>query len=1047
MEKSYYVKRGQESLFKILKENAKRKGSEECYNFFCYENNEKSNITITRNELLERSINVARIMKNNNIQKGDNVIIFSTQTLDNVLSAFASVYCGVVFTIIPPPIDEGKKMRFISVLSSCKAKHILCNASIKNLMGDSIEGVNLINVEEDIAFNSIDFSPENIDYDDVIYLQYTSGSTSVPKGVEVTYGNLISDINLCYENYKAERMFSFLPFFHNMGLVYSLFAPGITLDFVSGIMSPKAFLEKPSRWIENLSEFKAEMTAIPHSIIESYSKIVPPNLLNNIDLSNLKSIHDGSEVVNYSGLINFAKAYEKFGMNVDKFITGYGLAETTCAISSGFCTYDNVLSIDFNEYQKGKLKIVNRGDKNSMDLVSGGKIIPETKVIIVNPETNMLTKENEFGEILVQGPIVAKGYYNNEEATNSTFKARIEGVEGEFVRTGDLGIVINNHVYITGRVKELIIINGNNILPNDIVVKLKEKIPCLDYGTLVPFSVQKDGKERLILLIEFKEEVLVNINKEELCNEINKVIYEYFEVSPYDIGILKEGEIVKADNGKVSIMKTRSKYIKSGILNKKEDIEDDFSGNETMNKLVVLIKENLDYKVRIKDNLLNIGMDSLAIVELSAIIEDNFKVSVPVSVIFEKPTIEFIGNYIDKSLKGEDLTNIFQDKSYMKDACKLDQFITFERYTEENPLMENVFVTGTTGFVGAYLVYNLMERSKAIVYCHVRAKDKPSGFNRIKENMQYYKLWKEDYEKRIVPVIGSVDKVNLGIEEEEYNILTKKIDTVYHNGAILNFIYPFNRLSDTNVFGTKESIAFASKGKNKFYNYVSSYSVFDNPAYFGKTILEDDELLAYSGYYLPYSETKWVSEKIIHLARKKGLRACIYRPGEITGDNKNGIWKYGDSVSRTVKDIFTNKKYADTDLNMHMTQVDYIASAMIEISKKGINYGKAYNLLNPEVIAYRSLGEMIKECGFETEKISYDNWKNNLFNSGNEHPLKLLESLFKIKKKPSEAIENRYGKFEAKLDCTNTINALKETDINCPLITVDLMKKYIKNFI
>ena len=1052
MKEKYYLKNGQDTLYEIVKENAEKKGSEECYSFYDFSNNEKKIIPLTRRELFSRSVEAAKIIRSNNIKKGDNVIIFSTQTVDNVIAAFASVYCGIVFTIIPPPIDESKKMRFISVLNSCKAKYILCNGLIKKKLADSLKSIKLINIEEESDSKDI-FVPERIGVDDVIYLQYSSGSTSAPKGVEITYGNLISNINACYDNYKARRTFTWVPFFHNMGLVYSLFGPGINENFVAGIMSPAAFIEKPSRWIEGLSEYKAEMTSIPHSVIESYPKIVPAKSLKNIDLSNLRSIQDGSEIVNYSGMKRFAKEYEEFGMKLEKFFTGYGLAESTCAIATGFCTSENVINIDFNEYQKGKLVLVDNEGEGTIQFVSGGRIVPHTTVKIVNPETCEICKDNEFGEIWIQGPSVAKGYYMNEKATIETFKGTIEGIPGEFLRTGDLGIVINNHLYITGRAKELIIINGNNILPNDINLKLKEKINILNYSTIVPFSIEKEGKEKLIVLIELPEQIIKKIDIAEITNEINNVIFEYFEVSPYDVGILKDGELIKSDNGKVSILKSREKYLdgKFNFINSRGQEEEIAcaEGNltETELELITLIKEKLDYKVRPKDNLLSLGMDSLAVVELATIIEDRFNVVIPVSVIFEKPQINFIALYIEKSLNGEDLSNLYSDKSYLIEACKLDESITFSKYSEEKPLMKNVLITGTTGFVGAYLIYNIMERSKANAYCHVRAKSKEHGFSRIKENMKYYKLWDDNYEKRIFPIVGSVDKPKLGIEDNEYEFLCEKIDTVYHNGAILNFIYPFSRLKDTNVFGTVESIKFAATGRVKYYNYVSSYSVFDNPSYFDKEIFEDDELNAYEGYYLPYSETKWVCEKIIQIARERGLKACVYRPGEITGDSKNGIWKYSDSVSRTIKDIMINKKYADIDMNIHMTQVDYIASAIIEISKQGNTYGKAYNLLNNKIISYKELADIMKKCGYDLKMITYEEWKENLFNSGNEHPLKLLESLFKVTKKSNESMEKRYGKLEARLDCSNTKNALRGTDIECKPIDMELIQKYIKNFI
>ena len=699
--------------------------------------------------------------------------------------------------------------------------------------------------------------------------------------------------------------------------------------------------------------------------------------------------------------------------------------------------------------------LVDEIHRNKMQFISGGKILDHTNVKIVNPDTNEICEDDEFGEIWIQGVTVANGYHANEVGSKETFNGELKSHEGYYLRTGDLGIIKGDHIFITGRAKELIIINGNNILPNDIVSKIRESIPLLEYASIVPFSVFQEGKEKLIIILEIPDKIINSISIPSIAQEISASVYEFFDISPYDIAVIKGGTLPKADNGKVSLLAARQGYIDNNLeliysretKNTKEIACDVVKmETETEEILFEIIKDELSYKAKRDDNLLKMGMDSLEVVELATIIDNKFSVNIPVGFIFENPTIEFLGTYIDKSLRGENLSEFSKDKSYLYDECKLDEEITFKPYKDSNPKMENVLVTGTTGFVGAYLLYNILKQSEATIYCHVRAKDEEQGYNRIKENMEYYKLWNEEYSQRIIPVIGSADRPLMGIEPALYKVLTKIIDTVFHNGAILNFIYPYNRLKDTNVYGTVESIRFASINKSKYYNYVSSYSVFDNPKYFGERILEDNKLEDCRGYFLSYSETKWVSEKIIGIARERGLKAAIHRPGEITGANDTGIWKYSDSVTRTIKSIMDSKLYVNVDLKFHMTQVDYIAKAMVAIAKQGSSYGRAFNLLNPISITLSQLGEMIGTCGYETTAIGYEEWRENLFKSGNEHPLKLLESLFRVEKEPGEDLTSRYGERAAILDTSNTVKALEGTGIVCEPMNIDLIRKYIKNF-
>ncbi|CDM69395.1 hypothetical protein CM240_2252 [Clostridium bornimense] len=1063
----YYIQSNQENFYDLLSSNSMEQN--QCFTFFHYNDDKKIEVKLTRSDLLKKSLDIAAKLKNSGIKKGDKVVILSTQTVDNVLSVVGAMLAGAIFTIIPPPIDPSKMERFISVVKSCNPKFLLCGNLLENkakeILGalkkkvevaEIFSNLEVINVEK--CEKRENFIPEKIELDDIIYIQYSSGSTSAPKGVLISYGNLISAINCSVEPLGVERIFGWVPFFHNLGLVYLIFTPIIKPEFTIGIMSPSDFLEKPSRWIENLSEFKADSTLAPNSVYESYPKLVPANKLEGIDLSNLKLLLNGSEIVTYSSMKQFADEYKDFGINLYDFLVGYGLAEVTCG-ATGVCNFcdEQILDIDFDQYQNGKLVLANENTKNKIEFIGNGYTIKHHKIIAVNPDTLEECKEDEFGELWIEGPAVAKGYYNNPKATEETFYSKLKGQEGDFLRTGDFGIVKDGYIYITGRMKELIIINGNNILPNDIVVKLTEKMPALKYANIVPFSIVKEEKERLVLAFELPEVLRNSIEFSNIVDMANKCVLEYFEVSPYEICLVESGALPKSDNGKVSIAKTAKLYEenKLNIANSsrgnneceyKKNIEYNTDTEKTLGKIIT---KEFDYNANIGDNLLNMGMDSLEVIQLTTKIEEIFNVTVPVSFVFENPTIKEIGKYIDRTLAGEDITDLEKDKSYLYDEVKLDENIKPGKYENDAPEMKNVFITGTTGFVGAYLIHSLLSETEARLYCHVRAKSEEDALKRIKYNMEYYHLWKEEYREFITPVIGSLDKPLLGIDEEKYKILTETIDTVYHNGALLNFIYPYERLKNTNVGGTIKTLEFACTGKPKYYNYVSSYSVFDNPSHFGKVAMEDDPLDSCIGYYLSYSETKWVCEKIVNLAREAGLRAAIYRPGEITGANDTGIWKLSDSISRTFKSILQTKVYPNIDLKIHMTQVDYIAEAIVKISKQGDAYGKAYNLMNSVYVSISELGRIINKCGYEAKPLSYEEWKENLFNSGNEHPLKLLESLFRItKKNEKEEFVNRYGKMSPTyFDTTNTDKALEGTGLSCEPMNEALIEKYIKNFI
>lgn len=1054
----YSIGKNQENFYELLKKNTLLEDGDACFTFYKFEGEVRKKITLTRKELLDRSLSIAKMLKDRGARKGDRVVVLSTQTADNVLSIAASLLAGTVFTIIPPPVDSNKMLRFKSVIESCEPSFILCGSLLEEKLKGIVAAlsheekyskllskIQIVNVEK--CVDSDGFIPEKLGLDDTIYIQYTSGSTSAPKGVMIGYGNLLSAIECVMREYNIRNIVSWVPFFHNLGLVYCIFVPIIRPEVKIGIMSPQTFLDKPERWIKLVSEFNADATLAPNSVYDSYPKLVPADTLKDIDLSNMRLLLNGSEVITESTLEKFEKEYKVFGISKEAFCNGYGLSEATCAVSSNnFNKEKDCITLDFEEYKNKKLKIADENTKDTIQFISSGAPIYSTLVKIVNPDTLEECQEDEFGEIWVQAPYVAQGYYNNEEATKETFQGKLKGYEGYFLRTGDLGILKDNRLFITGRIKELIIINGNNILPNDIVSKLKETILEIQYADIVPFSIVTDKKEKLVIIIGASKALLPKINESEIKAKINECILENFEVTPYDIKFVDRNELPKSDNGKISIKAAEKKYEEKNLVIKEKTIID--YKTETENKLGNIIKTEFSHEAGREGNLLSLGMDSLEVVGLSRSIEKTFNVSVPVSFIFESPFISKISEYIDRTLKGEDLSALEKDKSYLRDEVVLDESIKPGEYETDDPEMKNVFITGTTGFVGAYLISAFAKYTKAKLYCHVRAKDKESGLERIKKNMEYYKLWKDEYREFIVPVTGSLNEPLLGIDEKEYKFLAENIDTIIHNGAILNFIYPYERLKETNVLGTVKTLSLACEGKPKYYNYISSYSVFDNPSHFKKRAEEDDPLEDCRGYFLSYSESKWVAENIIHIARERGLRAAIYRPGEITGANDTGIWKLSDSVSRTIKSMLVTKTYPAIPMKVHMTQVDYIADAIVNIAKRGDSYGKGFNLMNDVYVPLKWIGDVINEMGYETKEIPFEEWKKNLFEAGNEHPLKLLESLFKIQKKnDAESFVNRYGEMSPIYDDTRNVQkALEGTRIKCDSMNDELLKKYIDNF-
>jgi acyl-CoA synthetase (AMP-forming)/AMP-acid ligase II len=367
---------------------------------------------------------------------------------------------GVVFTVIPPPIDEGKLLRFVSVLKSCRPKFLISNYGLEQEADSGVkktvakkaffEAVSLKRIYTDrVQKHNKGLTFTTPEDDDIIYLQYTSGSTSEPKGVMVSSGNLMSCLNSsrdAYDYSSGNNLVSWVPFYHNIGLVSGIFLP-ITADQGEVyFVPPLQFLKDPKIWIKVLSGFKANATAGPNSAYEACTRIFRKEDAAAYDLSHVNMLLNGSEFVHFCDL---------FGLETDSFSNGYGLSECVCVgtVSVKRFKYQR---IDMDAYQEGKF-IPTESD-TSKPIVSLGRPISGLKVLAVR-EDGSPCSENEIGEIYIQGNSVCKGYFENPKESER-FKAIVQGHDGFFFRTEDMGAIFGGELYLTGRLKEMIIVNG-----------------------------------------------------------------------------------------------------------------------------------------------------------------------------------------------------------------------------------------------------------------------------------------------------------------------------------------------------------------------------------------------------------------------------------------------------------------------------------------------------------------------------------------------------------------------------------------------------------
>ncbi|NET07738.1 MAG: NAD-dependent epimerase/dehydratase family protein [Symploca sp. SIO2B6] len=383
----------------------------------------------------------------------------------------------------------------------------------------------------------------------------------------------------------------------------------------------------------------------------------------------------------------------------------------------------------------------------------------------------------------------------------------------------------------------------------------------------------------------------------------------------------------------------------------------------------------------------------------------------------------------------------------LKADTVLDSSIRPQLLTQPNVEPSCILLTGATGFVGAFLLYELLQQTSADVYCLVRANSTELAWDKLQNCLKSYLLWQEGFKSRIIPVIGDLSKPFLSISEEQFHKLADKIDVIYHNGAWVHHASPYSLLKATNVLGTQEVLRLACKLKAKPVHFISASSVFSEVAGSGvRVIREQDNIDNGKAPFDGYSQSKWVAEKLVTAAGNRGLPVCIYRLGRISGHSQTGVFNVNDFFYRLIIGCVQLGSIPDGELIQDIIPVDYASKAIVHLSKQQASWGKAFHLVHPQPVSSNLFFDKLRSLGYPIQNVSYEQWYSQLLNiaeSSPEHALYPLVSLLPAPNSQTQFSESAVVKF----DYQNTLNGLKGTSITCPPIDDQLLSTYFSYLI
>ncbi len=1039
----------------------------------------------TVSELYHRSLSMAYTLRQKGVRPGDRVIIFSMQDFGTVYAVYGCMMAGVVFTLIPPPLDEDKTERFISVLKSCHPRALISNYALEQDSDVSLTGRLLREAPADTLRLKRIYTDRLIPYsrkdvivparpDQLAYLQYTSGSTSAPKGARVLWKNLMKNVEQCQHCVEFDHtiLATWVPFFHNLGLVVTICVVPLSRHSRGYYFPTLRFLENPRLWLKLLSDYHVKLTVGPGSAYDACTRIFSDEEAGALSLSEVTHFMNGSEFISASNVSRFT---EMFHVDENAMAPGYGVAENCCLATFANRDY-RTLRLDYDAYEKNRAVIVGEeeSDRPVKEIVSVGKPVKDLTVVIANAKTREPYPELRIGEIFLSGDSVVDGYWGGHPE-NKNFHQKLKGSDLDFYRTGDLGFFHEGNLYITGRAKEMIIVNGNNIFPSDLQVAVTRGVPALSGSDCAFFSCEIAQRERVVAVVEARPSENFSLRTQ----EINRVVSERFGFSFYDIVFVPRDTLPRTDNRKLQMLKARSQYLEGELsilyssharsVKKSESLvaRSIEKADELLDKSVEYAEDLTDdimIQVRqafqnvlkidqfnLNESFLALGGDSLMGMELIHRIEERFNVELDLRELLRDSSVIGITRYIHSVLGDVRITKKKRPAN-LAEECRLDKSIRFKASYKKKP--ENcskILLTGATGFLGAFLVrsiYQYYSHKKLEIYCLVRAESEQAAFDRIKANLKHYHCWKEDMTSFLHPVCGDLSQPHMGLGEETWKRLADQVEVIYHNAALLNFIYPYEYLKLTNVDGTVETLRLAGEGRAKYYHYVSSYSVYDTPDNQGQgqRLMEDAQLSNWRGFTLAYSETKWVSEKLVGAAQKRGLKAAIYRPGDITGA-ANGIWDVDDMISRTFVSAIQMQGIPLAAYRFHMTPVDYVAKAMVYISRNRECFGHAFNLINPQDQGFATVIQYIRNCGYQVRYIPFRVWKRRLKHSDvSDNAMVLLESLFENGDGRYPSMVRHFIGLDPVYDTSNTRLLLGLSGIKCRPVDQKMIAAYLHYF-
>jgi len=648
------------TLSELLDYRAERQGDDVVFRFVSGDGTEEGSLTF--HELQARAHGIAAGIRAH-ADAGDRVVLLVPPGLDYVASFFGCLYAGTVAVPAYPPNPRRADPRVHRIIADSRARVALVHSSLATrleswlALGDAPPQVRWLDVG-DLRRAVRTAAPRPATATPLAMLQYTSGSTGEPRGVMLTHANLLHNSSVIHrvsEHRPGDSGVFWLPPFHDMGLIGGIVQP-VYAGLPAALMAPATFLQRPMRWLEAMSRYRATTSGAPNFAYDLCVERTTEEERAALDLSAWRTSFNGAEPVRADTIARFVEAFASTGLRRGVIVPCYGLAEATLIVSGGPAEREaSGVRVGRRALEQGRLAAPGVHEDDAV-LVASGLPAEEHAVTIVDPEATTPLGEGRIGEIWVSSPSVARGYWGRTQETTATFGARLAGDERTWLRTGDLGALHGGALVVTGRLKDLVILQGRNYYPHDVELAAERSHPDLRPGFSAAFCVGGDRREELVLALEVSRHHRA-ADDDAVFHGVRTELADTVGVVPSEILLLRQNTIPRTSSGKIQRGACRAAFL-DGTLevigrwrpDRGTRLEDEADPTPSINEfLLAWAREELEIDPARLDGdtpLLDLGIDSLAAARLVVALESRLGRRVEIAELWSQPTVGALASHL-----------------------------------------------------------------------------------------------------------------------------------------------------------------------------------------------------------------------------------------------------------------------------------------------------------------------------------------------------------------------------------------------------------------